>query len=241
MKKIRIEKYIGDLTSLTRSEIKEKIKNKAIKINEKIINKSCQIDTSKDSVYLDGELLKYEQFQYYIFNKPSGFVCANYDSRDATIFDILPLSREKFFSYGRLDKDTEGLLLISNDGNFGHQLLSPKNKIPKKYFVKVAQSIDNNEIMQNKMPIIIDKDFIIDNYIYEKIDKKSCFITIYEGKFHQVKKMFGSIGNSVEYLKRVQFGSLKLDASLKLSQIRKLTKDEIQMLKQDIINNKKSN
>ncbi|MCE6061812.1 rRNA pseudouridine synthase [Mycoplasmopsis agalactiae] len=229
MAQIRIEKYIADLTNLSRNEVKNKLKKKAIKVNGVILTKLIKIDPEKDVVELDNGILKYEKFQYYMFNKPANFICANSDSEEATIFDIVGLPAEKFFSFGRLDKDTEGLLILSNDGQMCHRLLSPKNHVPKKYYVKVDRKIDS-EILLNNSPIKINDDFVVSKYILELIDDKSCFLTIYEGKFHQIKRMFGALGFSVLYLKRVEFGKLKLDNNLKLGQVRKLSEDEVKLL-----------
>lgn len=229
MKQIRIEKYISDITTLSRKVIKIKLKQKAIKVNGQVINQLIKINPDKDIIELDNSILKYEKFQYYMFNKPSGFVTANNDWYNATIFDMLGLRRDKFFAFGRLDKDTEGLLIISNDGNMCHQLLNPKNHIPKKYLVKVDKKIDSM-ILENNLPTKIDKDFIVEKYKFEKIDDKNCYLTIYEGKFHQVKKMFGSQGYKVLFLKRIQFGMLSLDPTLKLGTIKKLTPFEIELM-----------
>ncbi|WP_029513339.1 pseudouridine synthase [Mycoplasmopsis primatum] len=227
--KIRIEKYICDLTNLSRSEVKSKIAKKLIKVNNQIINKPIKVDSNLDVVFLDGVELKYEQFQYYMFNKPMGFICANNDLYSPTVFDIVGLPKKKYFTFGRLDKDTEGLLIISNDGQMCHKVLSPQNHIQKKYYVKVDKNFDD-DILTNCLPITIDKDFVVNKYIFEKIDNKSCLLTIYEGKFHQVKKMFGALGYSVIYLKRVQFGNLLLDNNLKPGQIKKLNNSEIKQM-----------
>ena len=230
MQQIRIEKYIGDITTLSRKAIKLKIKQSSIKVNGIVINQLIKINPNKDVVELDNSILKYEEFQYYMFNKPQGFITANSDWYNSTIFDILGLKRDKFFAFGRLDKDTEGLLIISNDGQMCHNLLSPKNHVPKKYLVKVDKKLDS-PILLNQLPIQID-DFLVENYKFELLNDKNCFLTIYEGKFHQVKKMFGSLGYNVVFLKRVQFGKLSLDPNLKIGSLKKLTPEEIDLMQQ---------
>ncbi|WP_406617328.1 pseudouridine synthase [Mycoplasmopsis adleri] len=228
---VRIEKYIADITGISRNEIKNKISKKAIKVNDQIITKSIKINIEKDQVKLDNVLLKYEKYHYFMFNKPAGFVCANEDNNDATIFDILKLDKDKYFSFGRLDKDTEGLLIISNDGLMCHKLLSPKYHVAKKYFVEVDKPF--SEEFKNSHPDIkLDEDTIIKNYEYELIDNKHCFLTIYEGKFHQVKKMLGHFGYAVLYLKRVQIGKLKLDNNLAKGAIRKLSEEEVLLMQE---------
>lgn len=231
MKQIRIEKYISENTTLSRNAIKIKLKQKAIKVNGQVINQLIKINPNKDVVELDNSIVKYEQFQYYMFNKPSGFITANSDWYNATIFDILGLKKDKFFAFGRLDKDTEGLLIISNDGKMCHTLLSPKNHIPKKYLVKVDKKLDS-EILNQHLPIKINQDFLVQDYHFEKIDDKNCYLTIYEGKFHQVKKMFGALGYNVLFLKRIQFGNLVLDPNLKIGSIKKLNEEEIALMQQ---------
>ncbi|WP_235732228.1 pseudouridine synthase [Mycoplasmopsis felifaucium] len=228
---IRIEKFIADTTGLSRSEIKKIISKKLIKVNDKIIEKPIKIDVLADYVEYNNEQLKYEKYQYFMFNKPAGYVCANYDKNDPTIFDLINLDREKYFSYGRLDKDTEGILIISNDGELCHKLLNPKHHVPKKYFVQVDKKF--TEEFKTTHPDIKIEDDIISKYDYEFIDDKHCFLTIYEGKFHQVKKMLGMFGYSVLYLKRVKFGNLSLDSKMKLGDIKKLNAEELAILKNE--------
>ncbi|WP_338822852.1 pseudouridine synthase [Mycoplasmopsis felifaucium] len=228
---IRIEKFIADTTGLSRSEIKKIISKKLIKVNGKIIEKPTKIDVLADYVEYNNEQLKYEKYQYFMFNKPAGYVCANYDKNDPTIFDLINLDREKYFSYGRLDKDTEGILIISNDGELCHKLLSPKHHVPKKYFVQVDKKF--TEEFKITHPDIKIEDDIISKYDYEFIDDKHCFLTIYEGKFHQVKKMLGMFGYSVLYLKRVKIGNLSLDSKMKLGDIKKLNVEELALLKNE--------
>ncbi|WP_406615816.1 pseudouridine synthase [Mycoplasmopsis hyopharyngis] len=231
MKQIRIEKYIAENTTLSRNAIKSKLKQKAIKVNGQIINRLIKINPNKDVVELDNCVIKYEEFQYYMFNKPVGFITANNDWYNATIFDILGLKRDKFFAFGRLDKDTEGLLIISNDGQMCHNLLSPKNHVPKKYLVKVDKKLDSQILFQH-LPIKINEEFVVEKYKFEQIDDKNCYLTIYEGKFHQVKKMFGVLGYNVLFLKRIEFGKLALDPNLKIGSIKKLSPEEIALMQQ---------
>ncbi|AZG68411.1 rRNA pseudouridine synthase [Mycoplasma struthionis] len=230
MMKIRIEKVIASLYPYTRAEIKDLIKKGLIKVNNEIIKKPINIDTEKDLVYFDNELIKYKEFYYYMFNKPAGYICANYDKYESTIFDILDLDNRQYFAYGRLDKDTEGLLIISNDGKLGHYLLSPKHKVAKKYYLKVNKEFTEN-IKTYTKPIKIGEDEFIKDYQFEFIDDFSAYLTIYEGKFHQVKRMLEFFNYEVIYLKRLSFGNLVLDKKLKLGEIRELNQDEIEILK----------
>ncbi|VEU75099.1 16S rRNA pseudouridine synthase [Mycoplasmopsis maculosa] len=231
MSKIRVEKYISDILEYSRSDIKKLISKKRLKVNEKIVEKGYKIDPYLDKVYIDNKEIKYEKFRYYMFNKPSGFVCANKDDNEAVVFDILNLNKDKYFTFGRLDKDTEGLLIISNDGQMSHKLLSPKNHVPKKYFVKTDKPFPN-ELINFKDSFIFSDGTKIDKYKFEFIDNKSCYLTIYEGKFHQIKKMMGVFNLGVIYLKRVMFGKLSLDPNLKLGEIRQLSEEEIKLMQE---------
>ncbi|MGV2393158.1 UNVERIFIED_CONTAM: pseudouridine synthase [Campylobacter lari] len=146
MAQTRIEKYLTSVLDLSRSEIKKILGKKLVKVNDKIVQNGYKIDIEKDIIKVNNEVVKYEKFQYFMFNKPAGFICANSDDYDATVFDIVGLNKDKYFTFGRLDKDTEGLLIISNDGQMCHKLLCPKNHVPKKYFVKVDR-IFNEKIL----------------------------------------------------------------------------------------------
>ncbi|UUD36773.1 16S rRNA pseudouridine synthase [Mycoplasmopsis californica] len=231
MKQVRIDKFLSDNTTMSRKTIKSKISKNLVKVNGKIITKVVNISLQNDVVEVEDQKIENQQFQYYMFHKPEGVISANNDYRSATIFDLVNLKSSKYFTFGRLDKDTEGLVIISNDGQMSHKLLSPKNHISKKYFVRVNKEL-SEDVFEKTNPIVINDEFIVEKYCFEKVDSHSCFLTIYEGKFHQVKRMFGALGYSVQYLKRVQFGKLKLDPSLAKGQIRKLTKEEIELMQQ---------
>ncbi|MBU4692295.1 16S rRNA pseudouridylate synthase [Mycoplasma zalophi] len=227
---MRIEKFIADSLNISRTEIKKLINQKRIKVNNEIIKKSIQV-TENDLVFIDDKQIIYEQYSYYMLHKPQGYICANYDNEHKTIFDLMNLNRDKFFSYGRLDKDTEGLLIISNDGNLSHKLLSLKNHVPKKYFLKTNIKIPDLVFEYNK-PIVLNEKDIIKEYEFTKIDEYSCYLTIYNGLFHQVKRMMKFFDLEVIYLKRIEFGFLKLDPLLEVGKSRKLTDKEIKLLKQ---------
>ncbi|QJR44155.1 pseudouridine synthase [Mycoplasma miroungirhinis] len=231
---MRLEKFIADTTNISRKNIKKLIIQKRIKVNNQIVLKSIQI-TENDDVYLDNKKLLYQKFSYFMLNKPQGYVCANEDKKHKTVFDLINVNKNKFFTYGRLDKDTEGLLIISNDGILAHQLLTTKYHIPKTYFVQTNIDISENIYDFNK-PIILDN-HIIKNYKFVKNTNNTCYLTIYSGIFHQVKRMMQFFGLEVTYLKRVQFGDLNLDQNLKLGQYRELTKSEINLLKNKLNSN----
>ncbi|TPR54305.1 pseudouridine synthase [Metamycoplasma neophronis] len=234
MARIRIEKFIADTTSLTRKEVKKIMDEGFITVNGETIRRSISIDTN-DEVRMYDEVLTYEKYQYYMMNKPSGYITANHDRFDPTIFDLVPeLRSKKLFAYGRLDKDTEGLLIISNDGELGHRLLNPKYHVPKTYYVEVDKSFDEEIKNHFPKPIKIGADEIIYDYNFEFISDTECLLTIKEGKFHQVKRMLEFFKYEIIYLKRLTFGPLTLDENLEPGETRKLSDEEIKLLKKNI-------
>ncbi|WP_369085907.1 pseudouridine synthase [Metamycoplasma spumans] len=234
MAKIRLEKYIADVTSLTRKEIKKIMDEGYVTVNGEIIRRSTSVNID-DEICLYDEILKYEKYKYYMLNKPAGYITANHDYHEATIFDLLPeLRSEKLFAYGRLDKDTEGIILISNDGVLGHKLLNPKYHVKKTYFVKVDKPFNDNIKNHFPKPIKIGEGEIVNDYKFDFISEDQCLLEISEGKFHQVKRMLEFFEYDVTYLKRIKFGPLKLDNDLDLGDIRPLTEEEIKLLKENI-------
>ena len=233
---MRLDKFLTELGIGTRKEVKEIVKKGHIKVNENIAkNSDIKIDENNDKIYLDNELLVYEKFVYLMLNKPAGVVSATFDNRDKTVIDLINEYKHlNLFPFGRLDKDSEGLLIISNDGKLAHNLLSPKKHVDKTYYVEIDGKVTNDDIVIFKNGIILDdgekcKSAKLD--IIESNDISKCYVTISEGKFHQVKRMFESVNKKVIYLKRVSFGNLNLDDNLKLGEYRKLTENEIEILK----------
>ncbi|PZV99953.1 pseudouridine synthase [Metamycoplasma auris] len=187
--KIRIEKVICLTLNVSRSIAKEIIREKRILVNNQIIIKPILVDPNIDVIKIDNEVIEFEPYLYYIYNKPAGYVTANFDSNNKTIFDILDLDRQRFFAYGRLDKDTEGLLIISNDGKLGHQIMNSKFQIEKKYYFEIDGVFDERIKNHYPLPIKIDNDYLVTKYKFEFINESSGYLSIYEGKFHQVKQM----------------------------------------------------
>jgi len=233
---IRLDKYLKDMGVGTRKEVKEYIRKKLVKVNDIIIkNDDYKVNEEKDIVTFNDEIIKYEKYVYLMLNKPSGVVSATFDNKDKTIIDLINGYRHlDLFPFGRLDKDTEGLLIISNDGKLAHDLLSPKKHVDKKYYVEVEGILNDSDILSFKEGITIDdelcKPAILEIIESNKISK--CYVTISEGKYHQIKRMFESINKKVIYLKRITFGNISLDENLKLGEYRKLTEEEIELLKQ---------
>lgn len=230
---IRLDKYLADMGLGTRSEVKSLIKKGKININGIVIKDSnFKIDTLKDVVLYEGNPIVYEQFEYYMLNKPAGVVSATTDAKDKTVIDLITSKKKKdLFPVGRLDKDTEGLLIICNDGELCHNLLSPKKHVDKTYYVCLDKKLSKEAEKEVCEGVYIEKDVKSMPATLERISDDKVYLTIQEGKFHQVKKMFHAVGLEVIYLKRMSMGGLKLDESLKEGEFRPLTSDEIDYLK----------
>lgn len=241
---IRLDKYLADMKFGTRSSVKELIKGKQITVNDIIITKpETKIDIERDIISVSGNVIGYSRYEYYMLNKPSGVVSATTDNHDKTVVELITdSSRKDLFPVGRLDKDTEGLLLITNDGELSHHLLSPKKHVDKTYIAEVAGVISRQHVDMFKSGLKVDNEFTakpaeLNVLDYDKsTDISKVKITIYEGKFHQIKRMFEAIGSRVLYLKRISIGSLILDESLNPGEYRKLSSDEINNLKKEQTN-----
>ena len=235
--KLRIDKILSNTGVGSRKQIKTDARQGAIEVNGTIEKDSSRIiDTETDTVKYKGETINYTRFIYLMMNKPRGVVSATEDNYDKTVIDLLK-DEEKFykpFPVGRLDKDSEGLLIITNDGKLAHELLSPKKHVDKTYYVEAAEEVTEDDVKAFEKGVILKED----NYktlpaklqIIESGYPSICLVTIREGKFHQVKRMFNALDNEVTYLKRISMGTLKLDGSLKTGQYRHLTEEEIKEL-----------
>ena len=233
---MRLDKFISTTTTLSRAEAKKVIK-KGILINDKLIKTpDYKIDEFKDQVIVNGNRLVYQKYVYIMMNKPKDTVSATEDAIERTVVDILRDEDRiyKVFPVGRLDKDTEGLMLLTNDGELAHKLTSPKKDVEKKYYVEVSGELKNEHLKIIKEGVILEDGYRCKPARLEILDssegnsKANIFIT--EGKFHQVKRMMKSLGATVTYLKRLSIGSLKLDENLKLGEYRYLTDDELNKL-----------
>ena len=195
-----------------------------------------KIDTQTDAVLADGKEIAYEELIYYMLNKPQGVVSATEDRRDKTVLDLISEKKRKdLFPVGRLDKDTEGLLLITNDGELAHNLLAPKKHVDKKYFVrlKAPLSEENRKRLEEGVDIGEDKLTLPAQVFVLNEERDEAEIIIREGKFHQIKRMFHAVGNEVVFLKRLSMGSLVLDEALLPGEYRLLTPQEIERLKEN--------
>ncbi|MDO4468960.1 MAG: pseudouridine synthase [Bacillota bacterium] len=237
MGKIRLDKYLADMGLGTRTEVKKDIKKGRISVNGEIIKSpEYKIDTQTDAVLADGKEIAYEELVYYMLNKPQGVVSATEDRRDKTVLDLISEKKRKdLFPVGRLDKDTEGLLLITNDGELAHNLLAPKKHVDKKYFVrlKAPLSEENRKRLEEGVDIGEDKLTLPAQVFVLNEERDEAEIIIREGKFHQIKRMFHAVGNEVVFLKRLSMGSLVLDEALLSGEYRLLTPQEIERLKEN--------
>lgn len=233
---LRLDKYLADMGIGTRSEIKTWIRKGRVKINQDVCNKpEKKVDTKTDRVIFDDAEVGYVKYQYIMLYKPAGVVSATNDSRSTTVLDLIQNKKCKdLFPVGRLDKDTEGLLLISNDGELAHQLLSPKKHVDKVYYAKVLGRVteEDRKIFLEGVDIKDEELTLPARLTILTSDEISEIqLTIQEGRYHQVKRMFEAVGKEVIYLKRLSMGSLKLDQSLEPGEYRELTEDELEQLR----------
>ncbi len=236
---IRLDKFLSEMSGWTRSEVKKIVRTGSVTVDGNEVKKpETKIDDKLSIVRVDGRQIKYNKYEYYMLNKPKGFVSATTDREHKTVVDIISSSEKKdLFPVGRLDIDTEGLLLITNDGELAHRLLAPKNHVEKTYYVEVSGILDDADVdaVEKGLDIGEEKNTIPAKMEILKTDIQnnisSCYLTIHEGKFHQVKRMMKKLGKTVTYLKRVSMGSLILDSKLKKGNYRKLTEQEIIELK----------
>ncbi|MBH1941440.1 rRNA pseudouridine synthase [Mobilitalea sibirica] len=236
LKQIRLDKYLADMGIGTRSELKLWIRKGKVKVNGTICPKpEFKITIDNDEVCFDGKEIIYQKYMYYMLHKPAGVVSATIDNVNRTVLDLITDKQGKdLFPVGRLDKDTEGLLLITNDGELAHQLLAPRKHVDKTYYAKVRGEVTGEDIRAFEAGVNIGEDYIT---LPAKLNiLKSDFVsevelTIQEGKFHQVKRMFEAVGKEVIYLKRMSMGGISLDPKLAPGEYRLLTEKEIEHLK----------
>ena len=237
---LRIDKYLADSGIGTRSTIKNYIKKGLVTINGIPATKpDIKVDTTKDVICFQNEVIQVDDYEYYLLNKPAGYVSATKDNTAPTVLSLIQSRRSDLFPAGRLDKDTEGLLLITNDGVLSHKLLSPKHHVDKTYYAIIEGKVDEQDIHLFKEGLYIgDKDLetalpaklsIVADYDANQ-NLSYVNVTIQEGKFHQVKRMFQAVGKKVTYLKRISFGGLTLPEDFSPGDYCKLTKDEINRL-----------
>ena len=231
---MRLDKYLADMGVGTRSQVKEKIRKGLIQVNGQVVRTPEQkVNPQADQVSLDGKPIGYVELEYYMLNKPQGVVSAATDRHYTTVVDLIDTkSRKDLYPVGRLDIDTEGLLLITNDGDLTHRLLSPKKHVDKTYYVETDLPIPTDAGERFAAGVTLEDNTLTMPAKWELLTKNSGRLTIQEGKFHQVKRMFAALGVTVTFLKRLTMGPLQLDPALETGAVRQLTKEELQQLKE---------
>ncbi len=234
---MRLDKLLAELNYGTRTEVKKDLKAGIVRVNDVVITKGdFQVNPDADVITYQGTPVVYCAYEYFMLNKPQGYVSATKDNVYPTVMELVPDAiRSDLAPVGRLDVDTEGLLLITNDGQLSHKLLSPKLHVDKTYYAEIDGIVTTEDITAflNGLDIGEDKLTLPAKLEILETDTSTSkiHVTLHEGKFHQVKRMFQAVGKSVTYLKRISMGSLTLDKHLALGEARPLTKEELQALK----------
>ena len=236
----RLDKFLVEMSVASRSTIKDMAKKGRITVNGEVVKASdVKIDENIDVVSVDGQVIAFSDMEYFMLNKPAGVITATLDKNAKTVLDLIDeRTRNDLFPVGRLDKDTEGLLLITNDGDLAHRLLAPKKHVDKVYYADIDGIVTDEHIRRfaegltllDGTPVMPGELTVLETDMAKNTSKIQ--LTIHEGKFHQVKRMFEAVGCSVTYLKRLSMGPLGLDAALAPGEYRRLTDEEINMLKE---------
>ncbi|MGO2109293.1 MAG: pseudouridine synthase [Staphylococcus equorum] len=229
---MRIDKFLANMGVGTRTEVKQLLKKGNVTVNDKKEKSpKTQINPDTDTVSVNETQIQYIDKIYLMLNKPKGYLSATEDNNQQTVIDLVDEFRYlELFPVGRLDKDTEGLLLITNDGQFNHQLMSPTKHVSKTYEVISEKTITKNDIESFKTGIELNEGLAKPAQLVEGDEKNKSFVTIYEGRYHQVKRMFHAIDNEVLALKRISIGDLKLDSALAPGEFRHLTQQDFKQL-----------
>jgi len=233
---MRLDKFLRDQGVASRSDIRKYVKKGLVQVNNSVVrDPGFHIDPEKDSVVFDGRTIKYNKYVYFMLNKPKGVITATFDTRGITVLDLFPenIRRRNVFPVGRLDKDTEGLLFITDDGIFAHNLLAPKKRVEKLYEAKLDKLPSEDAVRIFSEGVVLDDGYRTMPAALELISSQNEIIArvkIYEGKYHQVKRMFRAVGANVISLKRLSMGGISLDESLRPGEYRELTKEEITIL-----------
>lgn len=229
---MRLDKFLANSGIGSRKEVKELIKQGLVFVNdERIKNSDKNIDKIKDVIKIRDKCIEYRKYVYIMLNKPQNVISATEDNKHKTVIDLIKgYDTYNIFPVGRLDIDTEGLLLLTNDGKLSHNLLSPKKHVEKEYFVKLKENINDIDINKVENNIELEDGYICKKAKIKRLSKNELNISITEGKFHQVKRMFKAVGNEVIFLKRVRMANILLDKNLKSGEYRELTEDELKGL-----------
>ncbi len=232
---MRLDKFLSQSGIGSRKDVRKDIKRGKVLVNGEVQKDfGLHIDELSDDIQYDGKRIRYRQFVYIMLHKPSGYISATTDNFHDTVLDLIEgYDNYELFPVGRLDIDTEGLIILTNDGQLAHRVLSPKRHIPKTYLVHLDNALNDRDINMLENGIQLEDGYICkpaDIQIIEDEDVYKLHITITEGKYHQVKRMFLALGKHVLYLKRISMGTLKLDDTLNLGEYRELSEQEVMFL-----------
>ena len=237
MEKQRLDKIIASTGRWSRREVKLLVRQGRVLVDGRPVSSAEEkADPDTTEIRVDGELLNYRQYTWVMLNKPAGYLSATSDGKGATVLDLLPpeLQKQGLFPVGRLDKDTEGLLLLTNEGGLAHDLLAPKKHVDKEYYTRVAGRLTQEDCVAFEKGLILDDGLVCQSAGLEILsagEESEAHVILREGKFHQVKRMLAYLGKPVLYLERIRMGNLPLDSDLKRGSYRFLTDEEVEKLR----------
>lgn len=238
---MRLDKLLGDMGIASRSELRQMIKRGRVTVDGRAVTApDIKVDSEGSSIALDGEELRYKSFRYYMMDKPAGVLSATEDGRQKTVLDLVSpeMRRMGLFPVGRLDKDTSGLLLLTNDGDFAHRVISPKSGIEKRYYARVEGKLDETDREAFRQGLILGDGTKCLPAKLELLGEGECLVTVMEGKYHQVKRMLASRGTPVKELRRLSIGGLVLGNELTAGSWRELEAADIaKLFGQDALEN----
>ncbi len=230
----RLDKILANAMVGSRKEVTKLIRGGCVTCDGVVVKDPAKkISPATCEIFLNGQRISYREHYHIMLHKPQGYICATEDLREKTVLDLLPdemVPKHKLFPAGRLDKDTLGFVFLTTDGSLAHRITGPKNHINKKYYVETDRSMSESFRKEFQSGIVIDGGYRCKPAFFELIDEHSCYLTLFEGKFHQVKRMFEALGSTVTLLKRVQIGSVLLDDALQPGEYRFLTSKEVSLL-----------
>ena len=233
---LRLDKLISSSGTASRKEVRSLVRSGRVTVNGVPAGSAdMKVDAECDDVRLDGERIVFEEHRYIMMNKPAGYVSSTDDPRDATVLELLPEEYRRFslFPAGRLDKDAEGLLILTDDGDYCHNVISPKKNVYKKYYVRVENALDESDKAAFERGITLSDGTAFLPGKLELLSGNECYVYIREGKYHQVKRMLGYLGKPVIYLKRLSVGGLELDPEIECGEIKKLSREEAELVFSD--------
>ena len=228
----RIDGLFSSCQIMTRSEFDKAVKQKRVTLNGQLLKSVSQkVDTLKDVVCLDGEVVSFNKYVYVMLNKPNGVVSSTDEKGATTVIDILPTQYrlKGIFPCGRLDKDTVGLVILTNDGVSSHKRLSPKHHAKKVYYFETAEQVADSVVSEIESGVTLKDGYTTKPCTIKMLTKNSGEITLTEGKYHEIKRIFGAKNNKITYLKRISFAGIELDNNLKEGECRPLTEEEIKL------------